>query len=69
MKGNPGGIHSFPLTTLPKTVKENVIIAFYIQQDLKPGDDVGTREIFVHNYSNAAENFCFKYNEYIQALR
>lgn len=31
MKGNPGGTHSFPLTTLPKTMKKNVIIAFYIQ--------------------------------------
>lgn len=34
MKGNPGGIHSFPLTTLLKTMHcyktNHVIIAFYI---------------------------------------
>lgn len=40
-----------------------------IEQDLKPGHNVGTREIFMHNYSNTAENFCFKYIEHIQALR
>lgn len=40
-----------------------------IQQDLKPGDDVGAGEIFVHSYSNTvvwtAENFCFRYVEHI----
>lgn len=29
MKGNPGVTHSFPLSTLPKTLQLNIIIAFY----------------------------------------